>query len=163
MRLHLHFSTLRCGQQGWRVMQILICLTGKLVKFPCFSAINPQITCTLPPSFQTPSLPVHTFVYGDLRDRSHRAKLTTTASREKKTIEITLSCATRDQEGVNTPAGPIRNNPRGGQILIFPRVTISLARYRPASTERMINQRAALNARVSATVVQSMVIRYTYM
>lgn len=57
MRLHLHFSTLRCGR---RVMQILICLTGKLVKFPCFSAINPQITCTLPLALD-PSLSIHTF------------------------------------------------------------------------------------------------------
>lgn len=45
----------------------------------------------------------------------------------------------KDQEGVNTLAGPIRDNPRESLILIFPRATISLARYRPTSTERTIN------------------------
>lgn len=56
-------------------------------------------------------------------------------------MEIMLSRVTPagDQEGVNTPAGTIRDNPRGSLNLIFPRATISLARYRLASMERTIN------------------------
>lgn len=86
-RLHLHFSTLGCGRQSRRVMQILICLTGKLVKFPCFSVINPQITCALPLAF-----PSVRFAYGYPRDHSGSlsrcAELTAPASRgEKKASE----------------------------------------------------------------------------
>jgi len=87
-RLHLHFSTLRCGRQGRRVMQILICLTGKLVKFSCFSAINPQITYTLPFALVSPHFASKRFAYEDPRDRSGSfsgcAKLMTSASRGRK-------------------------------------------------------------------------------
>jgi len=69
-RLHLHFSTLRCERQGRRVMQILICLTGKLVKFSCFSAINPQITYMLLFALASPHFATKRFAYEDPRDRS---------------------------------------------------------------------------------------------
>ena len=68
-------------------MQILIYHNEKFVKFLCFFAINPQITCKL--SFiLASSLPAHTFC-GDPRDRSESfsrcAELMTSASRKKKT------------------------------------------------------------------------------
>lgn len=73
-RLHICISRhLDAGNEDRRVMQILICLTGKLVKFPCFSAINPQITYAFP-FVLAPSLSIRTF-YVQISTRSFRELL----------------------------------------------------------------------------------------
>lgn len=61
-------------------MQILIYHTGKLVKFPCFSAINHQITCTLP-FILAPFLPARNI----LRTEIHAIFLRTLVARELMT------------------------------------------------------------------------------
>lgn len=124
----MHFSTLGCEQQDRRVMQILICLTGKPVKFPCFSAINSQITCVLPFAL-TSSLSVRTFCVR-ISTRSFRELLSlcgindVRVEEREKTIEIMLSRVTplKDQEGVNTkyPRGSYSRQASRGFDLDFP-------------------------------------------